>query len=179
MSGSLEVVFIRMCRLFDSQNNSVFFDRKFETLMVQQVKKRSCDDLIVSVFDFAKSMCSLHLSEDELALFSAFVLLSADPLWLQEKLQVEKLQQRTQLALQHLLHKNQRRDGLLSKPSCKVATLRSLCTRHAEKLSAFRAVYSDVIGSRFPPLYKELFGVNSQETLSRAFNETTSGTRSP
>lgn len=27
--GSLEVVFIRMCRAFDSQNNSVYFDGKY------------------------------------------------------------------------------------------------------------------------------------------------------
>lgn len=97
--------------------------------------------MITSVFDFAKSMCSLHLTEDELALFSAFVLLSAgtslrssvslrrperlnlssqavfaaDRSWLQEKLQVEKLQQKTQLALQHVLQKNQREEGLLNK----------------------------------------------------------------
>lgn len=36
-----------------------------------------CDDFITSVFDFAKSMLSLQLSEEELALFSAFVLFSA------------------------------------------------------------------------------------------------------
>lgn len=33
--------------------------------------------MIASVFDFAKSMCSLHLEEEEIALFSASVLLSA------------------------------------------------------------------------------------------------------
>lgn len=29
VSGSLEVVFIRMCRAFDSQNNTVYFDGKY------------------------------------------------------------------------------------------------------------------------------------------------------
>lgn len=28
-SGSLEVVFVRMCRMFDFQNNAVYFDGKF------------------------------------------------------------------------------------------------------------------------------------------------------
>lgn len=28
-SGSLEVVFVRMCRMFDPQNNVVYFDGKF------------------------------------------------------------------------------------------------------------------------------------------------------
>uniref|UniRef100_A0A8C4HFV0 Nuclear receptor ROR-alpha n=1 Tax=Dicentrarchus labrax TaxID=13489 RepID=A0A8C4HFV0_DICLA len=162
-AGSLEVVFVRMCRMFDSQNNTVYFDGKFAGPDV--FKALGCDDLITSVFDFAKSMCSLHLSEDELALFSAFVLLSADRSWLQEKLQVEKLQQKTQLALQHVLQKNQREDGLLNKLRCKVSALRSLCSRHTEKLSAFRAVYPDIVGTHFPPLYKELFGADLELTL--------------
>uniref|UniRef100_A0A671UIB3 RAR related orphan receptor A n=1 Tax=Sparus aurata TaxID=8175 RepID=A0A671UIB3_SPAAU len=162
-AGSLEVIFVRMCRMFDSQNNTVFFDGKFAGPDV--FRALGCDDLISSVFDFAKSMCSLHLSEDELALFSAFVLLSADRSWLQEKLQVEKLQQKTQLALQHVLQKNQREDGLLHKLRCKVSALRSLCSRHTEKLSAFRAVYPDIVGTHFPPLYKELFGADLELTL--------------
>ncbi|KAM8762972.1 nuclear receptor ROR-alpha A-like isoform 2-T2 [Acanthopagrus schlegelii] len=162
-AGSLEVVFVRMCRMFDSQNNTVFFDGKFAGPDV--FRALGCDDLITSVFDFAKSMCSLDLSEDELALFSAFVLLSADRSWLQEKLQVEKLQQKTQLALQHVLQKNQREDGLLHKLRCKVSALRSLCSRHTEKLLAFRAVYPDIVGTHFPPLYKELFGADLELTL--------------
>lgn len=36
-----------------------------------------CDDLISSVFEFAKSLNSLQLSEDEIGLFSAYVLMSA------------------------------------------------------------------------------------------------------
>ncbi|XP_030580403.1 nuclear receptor ROR-alpha A-like isoform X2 [Archocentrus centrarchus] len=130
-AGSLEVVLLRMCR----------------------------------VFDFAKSMCLLHLSEDELALFSAFILLSADRSWLQEKLQVEKLQQKTQLALQRVLQKNQREDGVLNKLRCKVTALRSLCSRHTEKLCAFRAVYPDIVRTHFPPLYKELFSADLELTL--------------
>lgn len=120
-----------------------------------------CDDLISSVFEFGKNLCSMHLSEDEIALFSAFVLMSAgrcqshththmlynncpscisknliqlvwklapvsveitvvtmfppDRSWLQEKVKVEKLQQKIQLALQHVLQKNHREDGILTK----------------------------------------------------------------
>ncbi len=38
-----------------------------------------------------------------------------DRSWLQEKVKVEKLQQKIQLALQHVLQKNQREDGILTK----------------------------------------------------------------
>uniref|UniRef100_A0A3P8NR44 RAR related orphan receptor A n=1 Tax=Astatotilapia calliptera TaxID=8154 RepID=A0A3P8NR44_ASTCA len=165
-AGSLEVVFLRMCRVFDSQNNTVFFDGKFAGPEV--FKALGCDDFITAVFDFAKSMCSLHLSEDELALFSAFILLSADRSWLQEKLQVEKLQQKTQLALQHVLQKNQREDEVLNKLRCEASALRSLCSRHTEKLCTFRAVYPDIVRSHFPPLYKELFGADLELTLQNS-----------
>lgn len=35
-----------------------------------------CDELVSAVFDFAKSLCSLQLTEEEIALFSAAVLIS-------------------------------------------------------------------------------------------------------
>ncbi|MEQ2237833.1 hypothetical protein ILYODFUR_027126, partial [Ilyodon furcidens] len=162
-AGSLEVIFVRMCRIFDSQNNSVYFDGKFAS--PDAFKSLGCDDLITSVFDFAKSMCSLHLTEEEIALFSALVLFSADRSWLREKLQVERLQQKTESALQHVLQKNHRDDGVLDKLRCKVLVLRSLCSLHSEKLSAFRAVYPDTVRKLFPPLYKELFAADLDGTL--------------
>ncbi|KAF3832108.1 hypothetical protein F7725_025773 [Dissostichus mawsoni] len=140
---SLEVVLVRMCRVFDSQNNSVFFDGKFAGPDV--FKALGCDDLISSVFDFAESMCSLRLSEEELALFSAFILLSADRSWLQDKLQVEKLQQKTELALKHVLQKNQREEGALSKSSL-------------GELVGVQSRLPDIVRTHFPPLYRELFG---------------------
>ncbi|XP_060138615.1 nuclear receptor ROR-alpha isoform X2 [Zootoca vivipara] len=154
-AGSLEVVFIRMCRAFDSQNNAVYFDGKYASPDV--FKSLGCEDFISFVFEFGKSLCSMHLTEDEIALFSAFVLLSADRSWLQEKVKIEKLQQKIQLALQHVLQKNHREDGILTKLICKVSTLRALCGRHTEKLMAFRAIYPDIVRLHFPPLYKELF----------------------
>ncbi|KAM6245668.1 nuclear receptor ROR-alpha isoform 3-T3 [Spheniscus humboldti] len=117
-AGSLEVVFIRMCRAFDSQNNTVYFDGKYA---------------------------------------SPEVFKSLDRSWLQEKVKIEKLQQKIQLALQHVLQKNHREDGILTKLICKVSTLRALCGRHTEKLMAFKAIYPDIVRLHFPPLYKELF----------------------
>lgn len=40
-----------------------------------------------------------------------------DRSWLQEKVKIEKLQQKIQLALQHVLQKNHREDGILTKVS--------------------------------------------------------------
>ncbi|XP_045563938.1 nuclear receptor ROR-alpha A isoform X2 [Salmo salar] len=160
-AGSLEVVFIRMCRAFDSQNGTVYFDGKYAGTDV--FKALGCDDLIRLVFEFGKSMSVIHLSEEEIALFSAYVLMSADRTWLQEKGKVEKLQQKIQLALQHVLQKNGREDLVLTKLICKVSTLRALVSRHTEKLTAFRATYPDIVQAHFPPLYKELFGSDFEQ----------------
>uniref|UniRef100_A0A673IH80 Nuclear receptor ROR-alpha-like n=1 Tax=Sinocyclocheilus rhinocerous TaxID=307959 RepID=A0A673IH80_9TELE len=140
-----------------------FFPTDFFFLSVSTVT--GCDDLISSVFEFGKNLCSMHLSEDEIALFSAFVLMSADRSWLQEKVKVEKLQQKIQLALQHVLQKNQREDGILTKLICRVSTLRALCSRHTEKLTAFKAIYPDIVRTHFPPLYKELFGSDFEQSM--------------
>jgi len=60
----------------------------------------------------------LHLNficKDLSSWVSVFWCVYADRSWLQEKLQVEKLQQKTESALQHVLQKNQREDGVLDK----------------------------------------------------------------
>ncbi|KAK1798226.1 hypothetical protein P4O66_006630, partial [Electrophorus voltai] len=112
-AGSLEVVFVRMCRAYDSENNTVYFDGAYAGPEV--FTSLGCDDLICSVFEFAKSLSSLHLTDDEIGLFSAFVLMASDRSWLQEKSRVEKLQQRIKLALQNLLQKNQRDEEVFTK----------------------------------------------------------------
>lgn len=37
----------------------------------------ACGDLIIAVFDFAHGMCALKLTEQQIALFSALVLINA------------------------------------------------------------------------------------------------------
>lgn len=124
---------------------------------------------------------------------------------------MEKLQQKIKIALQNLMQKNQRDEGILTKvyilmfavtfvetsfiyssdhcfPSqiylknslkttnsevllvppqlvCKGSTVRMLCRRHMEKLITFRALYPETVHTRFPPLYKELFGSEFEQVL--------------
>ncbi|RXM37077.1 Nuclear receptor ROR-beta [Acipenser ruthenus] len=73
-SGCLEVVLVRMCRAFNPLNNTVLFEGKYGGM--QMFKALGSDDLVSAAFDFAKSLCSLQLTEEEIALFSAAVLIS-------------------------------------------------------------------------------------------------------
>ncbi|NWI26537.1 RORG protein, partial [Sula dactylatra] len=74
-AGAMEVVLVRMCRAFNSDNRTVFFEGKYAG--AELFRSLGCHELIVSIFDFAQSLCSLHFSESEVALFSALVLVNA------------------------------------------------------------------------------------------------------
>ncbi|NXP64186.1 RORB protein, partial [Chloropsis cyanopogon] len=72
--GCLEVVLVRMCRAFNPLNNTVLFEGKYGGM--QMFKALGSDDLVNEAFDFAKNLCSLQLTEEEIALFSSAVLIS-------------------------------------------------------------------------------------------------------
>ncbi|XP_067878758.1 nuclear receptor ROR-alpha A-like isoform X2 [Heterodontus francisci] len=160
-AGSLEVVLLRMCRAFNPSNNTVFFEGKYAG--PELFRSLGCEDLTSSIFEFSHGMCSLRLSEQELALFSAMVLLSADRMWLQERFKVERLQTNIQLALKHIVQRA-RHDPVLAKLPLKVVSLRNLCGRHAEKLGSFCTAHPLTVHSLFPPLYKELFTTESEHS---------------
>ncbi|XP_072524680.1 RAR-related orphan receptor C b [Salminus brasiliensis] len=154
-AGCLEVLLIRMCRAYNSANNTMFFDGKFAN--PQLFKALGCDDLVNAVFDLAKSLCRLQLSEEEMALFSAAILLSPDRPWLTESQQVQKLQEKVYLALQHSLHMSGASPEKLDKMVSKLPQMKSICNLHIDKLEFFRLVHPET-AYNFPPLYREVFG---------------------
>ncbi|TSR04276.1 Nuclear receptor ROR-beta [Bagarius yarrelli] len=164
-SGCLEVVLIRMCRAFNPLNNTVLFEGKYGG--IQLFKSLGCDDLVSAMFDFAKSLCSLQLTEEEIALFSAAVLISTDRPWLMEARKVQKLQEKIYLALQHIMQKNHIDEDVLTKLIGRIPTLAALCTLHAEELQAFQQLHPETVSMLFPPLYKELFNPDAVGVMSK------------
>ncbi|RXN10322.1 nuclear receptor ROR-beta-like protein [Labeo rohita] len=154
-AGCLEILLIRMCRAYNSSNNTMFFDGKFAS--PQLFKALGCDDLVNAVFELAKSLSRLQLSEEEMALFSAAVLLAPDRPWLTESQQVQKLQEKVYVALQHSLHMNGATTEKLDKMVSKLPQMKSICNLHIDKLEFFRLVHPETAYS-FPPLYREVFG---------------------
>uniref|UniRef100_A0A8C1KWU7 RAR-related orphan receptor C b n=1 Tax=Cyprinus carpio TaxID=7962 RepID=A0A8C1KWU7_CYPCA len=154
-AGCLEILLIRMCRAYNSSNNTMFFDGKFAS--PQLFKALGCDDLVNAVFELAKSLSRLQLSEEEMALFSAAVLLAPDRPWLTESQQVQKLQEKVYVALQHSLHMNRATTEKLDKMVSKLPQMKSICNLHIDKLEFFRLVHPETAYS-FPPLYREVFG---------------------
>ncbi|XP_028971231.1 nuclear receptor ROR-alpha A isoform X1 [Esox lucius] len=160
-TGSMEVVLVRMSRCFNTENSTVFFDGKFAG--TDLFKSLGCGDLVVAVFDFAHSLCALSLTEQQMALFSALVLIDPDRPCLEDRGRVYRLRKDLELALNHMLHRDNQ-ESLLHKLYQKVSVLRSLCSLHVEKLHWFSQLYPLTVHSLFPPLYKELFAPDSDQT---------------
>ncbi|KAK7945757.1 hypothetical protein WMY93_001485 [Mugilogobius chulae] len=154
-AGCLEVLLIRMCRAFNVNNSTIFFNGKFAPAHL--FKALGCDDLVSAVFDLGKGLCRLQLSDEEMALFSAAVLLSPDRPWLSEGQKVQKLQEKVYLALQHSLNKSGAPDEKLDKMVSKLPIMKSICNLHIDKLEFFRLVHPET-AYNFPPLYREVFG---------------------
>ncbi|XP_071385292.1 nuclear receptor ROR-alpha A isoform X2 [Centroberyx affinis] len=158
-TGSMEVVLVRMSRFFNTDNNTVFFDGKFAGTEV--FKSLACGDLIAAVFDFAHGMCALKLTEHQIALFTALVLINTDRPCLEDRSRVQRVQRDLELGLTHILHRDNQ-ESLLHKLYQRMAVLRSLCSLHMEKLRWFSQRYPLTLHSLFPPLYKELFASEAE-----------------
>ncbi|KAM9687908.1 nuclear receptor ROR-gamma [Trichechus inunguis] len=164
-TGAMEVVLVRMCRAYNADNHTVFFEGKYGG--VELFRALGCSELISAIFDFSHSLSALCFSEDEIALYTALVLINANRPGLQEKRKVEQLQYNLELAFHHHLCKT-RRQGILAELPPK-GKLRSLCSQHVEKLQTFQHLHPIVVQAAFPPLYKELFSteIEPPEGLSQ------------
>ncbi|KAL8177663.1 UNVERIFIED_CONTAM: hypothetical protein K2H54_015823 [Gekko kuhli] len=153
-AGCLEVLLIRMIRAFNPLNNMVLFDGKYGGM--QMFKSLGCDDLISAIFELGRNLCRLQLSDEEVALFTAAVLLSPDRPWLSESKKVQKLQDKIYLALQQEIQKKNSNEDRLSKMVSKLPLMKTICNLHLDKLEFFRLVHPET-ATNFPPLYKEVF----------------------
>ncbi|KAF6726370.1 Nuclear receptor ROR-beta [Oryzias melastigma] len=154
-AGCMDVLLIRMCRAYNPINNTLFFDGKFAS--AQLFKALGCDDLVSAIFELAKSLSRIQMTEEEMALFSAAVLLSPDRPWLTDVPKVQKLQEKVYVALQRCLQNKGASEEKLAKMVSKLPLMRSICNLHIDKLEFFRLVHPDTAYS-FPPLYREVFG---------------------
>ncbi|XP_021232065.1 nuclear receptor ROR-gamma isoform X2 [Numida meleagris] len=157
-AGAMEVVLVRMCRAFNPDNRTVFFEGKYAG--AELFRSLGCPELIGSIFDFAQNLCALRFSEGEVALFSAIVLVNATRPCLQDPGKVAWLQGRLEVAFRLLLHRTQR-EGLLARLP-PLGRLRALCSQHMEQLQTFRRLRPAAPLAAFPPLYRELFAPESE-----------------
>ncbi|KAF6203733.1 hypothetical protein GE061_002067 [Apolygus lucorum] len=162
-AGSFELAILRMSRYFDLSSGCVLYgdtmlpQDAFYTTDTAEMK------LVMLAFEVARSVAELKLTETELALYSAYVLLSSDRPGLKGLGEIGRLGQAVLRALRIELDKNHTLpikgdvtvcDALLTK----IPTLRELSMLHMEALGKFKRSTPHL---EFPALHKELFSVDS------------------
>uniref|UniRef100_A0A8C1JKL7 Nuclear receptor subfamily 1, group D, member 2b n=1 Tax=Cyprinus carpio TaxID=7962 RepID=A0A8C1JKL7_CYPCA len=137
-AGTFEVLVVRFTSLFDVKERTVTFlsGRKYS---VEALRSMGAGDLLNSMFDFTEKLQALNLSEEEMSLFMAVVLVSADRFGLENVNSVEALQETLIRALRSLITKNHPNEiAIFTKLLLKLPDLRSLNNMHSEQLLAFK-----------------------------------------
>lgn len=162
-AGAFELVVLRVSRHYDSTSNSVLFGEillppeAFMTADTTEVK------LVESIFEVAKLVGDLKLSDTQLALYSAFVLLSPDRSGIRGVSEISRLNGAVLRSLRYDVSRSHRHpikgdvtvvDALLA---C-VPQLRDVGVLHLEALGRLRRHSPHL---EFPALHKELFAVDT------------------
>ncbi|XP_075549958.1 nuclear hormone receptor 3 ROR-beta isoform X4 [Dermacentor variabilis] len=161
-AGSFELCILRMSRYFDVATGSVLYNDSllpmdaFITQETQEIK------LVNNAFNFVRSIAEMKLTETELALYSAYVLLAPDRPGLKGVSEIQRLNAAILKSLRYELGKTHEQpykgdvsafDGLLAK----LPSLREVSLLHMDALAKFRRTVPHL---EFPALHKELFSVD-------------------
>ncbi|KAF1381231.1 hypothetical protein PFLUV_G00151460 [Perca fluviatilis] len=137
-AGTFEVLVVRFASLFDVKERTVTF-LGGEKYSVDTLRAMGAGDLLNSMFDFSEKLTNLGLSEEEMSLFTAVVLVSADRSGIENVNSVEALQETLIRALRSLINKKHPNESaIFTKLLLKLPDLRSLNNMHSEELLAFK-----------------------------------------
>uniref|UniRef100_A0A8C6TD09 Nuclear receptor subfamily 1, group D, member 4a n=1 Tax=Neogobius melanostomus TaxID=47308 RepID=A0A8C6TD09_9GOBI len=137
-SGTFQVLMVRFCTLFNAEKRTVTF-LNGQTYPLSILRGLGMGSLMDAMFEFSEKLGSLGLEPDEMALFMAVVLVSADLSGISDMQAVEQLQEGLIRALRSLITRRRPDDtGLFSKLLLRLPDLRTLNNLHSDKLLAFR-----------------------------------------
>ncbi|XP_069770079.1 nuclear receptor subfamily 1 group D member 2-like isoform X2 [Narcine bancroftii] len=137
-AGTFEVLMVRFAALFDVQDRTVTF-LSGKSYGMEELQLLGAGELLMSMFEFSEKLSALHLGEEEMSLFTAVVLVSADRSGIKNINSVEQLQETLIRALRTLIMKNHPNEStIFTKLLLKLPDLRSLNNMHSEELLAFK-----------------------------------------
>ncbi|XP_030561756.1 probable nuclear hormone receptor HR3 isoform X1 [Drosophila novamexicana] len=166
-TGSFELAIVRMSRLLDLSQNAVLYG---DVMLPQEAFYTSDSDemrLVSRIFQTAKSIAELKLTETELALYQSLVLLWPERNGVRGNTEIQRLFNLSMNAIRQELETNHAPlkgdvtvlDTLLNN----IPNFRDISILHMEALSKFKQQHPNVV---FPALYKELFSIDSQQDLT-------------
>ncbi|KAM4570474.1 nuclear receptor subfamily 1, group D, member 4a isoform 1-T1 [Fundulus diaphanus] len=137
-SGTFQVLMVRFCTLFNAEQRTVTF-LNGQTYSLSTLRALGMGSLLDAMFEFSGKLGSLGLEPDEMALFMAVVLVSADRAGISDVRAVEQLQEGLIRALRSLISRRRPDDSaLFPKLLLRLPDLRTLNNLHSDKLLAFR-----------------------------------------
>ncbi|XP_045898762.1 nuclear receptor subfamily 1 group D member 1-like [Micropterus dolomieu] len=145
-AGTFEVLMVRFASLFNVKEQTVTFISG-ATYSLEELRAMGMSELLGAMFDFSHKLAALELSTQELGLFTAVVLVSADRSGIENVASVEQLQENLIRALRTLVSKMAVAPGnnhhnvespRFTKLLLKLPDLRTLNNMHSEKLLSFR-----------------------------------------
>ncbi|XP_056617915.1 nuclear receptor subfamily 1 group D member 2a isoform X2 [Triplophysa dalaica] len=137
-AGTFEVLMVRFVSLFDVKERTVTFlsGRKYSMDLLHSL---GTGELLTCMFEFSEKLTALQLNEEEMSLFTAVVLVSADRSAIENVSAVEALQETLIRALRNLIMTNHSNEAaVFTKLLLKLPELRSLNNMHSEELLAFQ-----------------------------------------
>ncbi|KAM9368896.1 nuclear receptor subfamily 1 group D member 1 [Phaethornis superciliosus] len=137
-AGTFEVLMVRFASLFDVKEQTVTFMSRTK-YSLEELWGMGMGDLLSSMFEFSEKLSALDLTDEELGLFTAVVLVSADRSGMEDTASVEQLQETLIRALRALVLKTHPAEtSRFTKLLLKLPDLRTLNNLHSEKLLSFR-----------------------------------------
>ncbi|XP_053195031.1 nuclear receptor subfamily 1 group D member 1-like [Scomber japonicus] len=145
-AGTFEVLMVRFSSLFDVKEQTVTF-LSGATYSLEELRSMGMSCILAAMFHFSHKLAALQLSPEELGLFTAVVLVSADRSGIESVPLVEQLQENLIQALRSLVNKSTVAPGnqhpnvdsqRFTKLLLKLPDLRTLNNLHSEKLLSFR-----------------------------------------
>ncbi|XP_064155643.1 nuclear receptor subfamily 1 group D member 1-like isoform X2 [Anguilla rostrata] len=137
-AGTFQVLMVRFCSLFRPKERTVTF-LNGQTYPLPVLRALGMGSLLDAMFEFSEKLGALGLEPDEMALFMAVVLVSADRSGVLNVGAVEQLQERLIRALRSLVTRRRPEDSaLFPKLLLRLPDLRTLNNLHSDKLLAFR-----------------------------------------
>ncbi|KAL0978291.1 hypothetical protein UPYG_G00168480 [Umbra pygmaea] len=136
-AGTFQVLMVRFCSLFDAEEKTVTF-LSGQTYSLTSLRALGMGCLLDAMFEFSEKLGALGLEPDEMALFMAVVLVSADRSGMADVVAVEQLQESLIKALRSLIARRRPDDiSLFPKLLLRLPDLRTLNNLHSDKLLAF------------------------------------------
>ncbi|XP_024232051.1 nuclear receptor subfamily 1 group D member 1-like [Oncorhynchus tshawytscha] len=138
-SGTFQVLMVRYCTLFNPEERTVTF-LNGQTYPLSSLRALGMGALLNSMFDFSEKLGTLRLEPEEMALFMAVVLVSADRSGIADMDAVEQLQEGLIRAMRSLIHRRRPEESaaIFSKLLLCLPDLHTLNNLHSDKLLAFR-----------------------------------------